>query len=801
MPARAAAQVDLLDQTEQQASSLVNEIGVAVVSVGLNNTARPGEWTGIRVRLNERGTQQRDVLVRVVIPDVDGDDALYEADFTTNPGIEQLLWVYARLPFDLPTTGGFAIRVFEALEAETDSSTGVGLVAGELLGQTIYNWPGNMPGKGTGLLAVVGNTPGGIVGYQQGGIDGINPLGHEVTKIATLTVDSIPDRWMGLAAVRELVWNGPTPSELRVDQVRALREWIERGGHFVVILPATGQDWLALGNQELAAMLPRVSVNRVENEPVSALRPLITDEPFTDLQLPDTPVTIHTFDPMADAGHAEADPILQEASGRNVVVSRSVGVGAVTLVGLPGWDPRLTLRGLPETDVFWHRVLGRRGRIVTTPEENDLKAANQYFDQNRPSLVFDGDISDGISKSGRSLVAVMLGLVVFIVYWLVAGPGGFAFLKQRGISKHAWVGFLAASVAFTALAWGGATLLRPKRVEISHLSYVTHIYGQRVQTVRSWASVLAPVYGNATVWLDSDDAATGGSRFQQAVAPWETSTANVRGTFPDARDYQIDSRSPDRLTFPARATVKQVQLDWAGGLPWSSIRPVVEPEDDPFAAIYRSPPGDQTSMLRGQLIHSLPGELQDVKVILFLGQLDVRTSISKSLLLSSVSAWEIGDWAPDTPLDLALQTPANAASGSRLFDDMLKGNRFGEDALPRADSRTDRYHWLSFFNLFGPPVSSNSFVQSPPVARRDAAHTLDLSRWSTRPCLVVIGSLRTNAADAMPLPLGVATNGREREPVIEGTTIVRWVFPLPTDPPDVFTPTDPADATPGTESP
>ncbi|MFG0259381.1 MAG: hypothetical protein ACF8LK_03430, partial [Phycisphaerales bacterium JB041] len=711
--------------------------------------------------------------------------------------VEQPVWAYARLPFDIAGTGGFAIRAFEAEDAPAEGPD-IGFIPGKLLGQTIYNWAGNMPAKATGLLGIVGNTPGGLSGYQQGAADGANPLGHEVTQIATLTADSLPDRWMGLAAIRELIWNGPSPSELRIEQVRALREWIERGGHFIVILPATGQDWLALGNQELAALLPRASVFRVEDEPVSELRPLLTDARPADLSLPNTPITVHTFQALADAAPGEADPILADTAGRPVVVSRSVGVGAVTLVGLPGWDRRLTMLGLPEADVFWHRVLGRRGKVATSAELEELKRTNQLVAGSRPPRVFDADIASGISKSGRSLIAVMLGLIVFVVYWAVAGPGGFTLLKQRGWTRHAWLAFLGASIAFTALAWGGATILRPKRVEISHLSFLDHVYGQRVQRVRTWASVLTPVYGDASVWLESDDAASGGSRFQQAVAPWEASQSAARGSFPDARAYSIDARSPDRLTFPARATVKQVQLDWAGGLEWENIRPVVEPDADPFRAVRFTPPGE-LAVLRGQLIHNLPGTLEDVQIIVFRGQVDIRPTSNKTALLASANAWDIGEWAPGAPIDLgAATTNATTTLLSSKLDSIVGSGRWTDDNLPDPSDRLSRYEWLAFFDLFGPPVSRvGSF--GAPVARREATHAFDLSRWSTRPCLVVIGVLRDEAGQDLPLPIGVSTNGREREPVVAGTTIVRWVYPLPADPPRIppTETTDPATGTPG----
>ncbi len=780
-------QVDLLQQMDRQAG-VTGEIELKIESVGLGNAARPGEWAGIRLRMTDRGSTQREVLVRAVITDVDGDDAQYETVVTTNPGVgDQPVWLYARIPFDMPQTGGFVVSAFEAEETD-DAANPVGFVASRPLGQTAYRW-GQTAGRNTGILAVVGNTPGGLSGYTQRAqsMPDTDPLGHEVSVITTLsTAEALPDRWMGLAMVREIIWNGESPNNLRIEQVRALREWVERGGHLVVILPAVGQDWLALSNRELADILPRVEVTRLEAEPLRSLRPLLTDADPRLLSVPDVAVTVYTFAPMADSGAGEADRILNDASGRCVVVSRSVGVGAVTMIGLPGWHPALTGKGLPEADVFWHRVLGRRGKVATDEEFTDLNNRNQ-IPNSRTAWTVDGDISATIGKSGRSLAGVMLGLIVFIAYWIVAGPGGFALLKQRKLAHHAWVAFVGAAMVFTALSWGGATALRPKRVEVSHLSFLDHVYGQRVQRVRSWVSVLVPVYGDAEVWLESDDAAAaGGSRFVQAVAPWEPAQDAARGSFPDARDYAVDSRDPQRLTFPARATVKQLQLDWAGGMAWDSVRPQVAEGADPFRAVRFSEPGSSNA-LEGTLIHNLPGMLEDVEIFLFRRQVPVRASAAGGPLLTSANAWAIqpSSWEPGTVLDLSAVTINAQSTALHLaggpLDTMVKG---ASDGLPTAGSRGQRLRWLAFFNLLGPPERNNNY-QPAAVARREATHGLDLSRWSTRPCVIIIGTLRLEGQDAAPVPMGVATNGTVRKPYYSGPTVVRWVYPLPDDPPEV----------------
>ena len=101
----------------------------------------------------------------------------------------------------------------------------------------------------------------------------------------------------------------------------------------------------------------------------------------------------------------------------------------------------------------------------------------------------------------------LVGFVLFVVYWLVAGPVGFAILKQKKQTAHSWVVYFLSAVVFTAIAWAGATSLRPKKIEVSHITLFDHVYGQPTQRARVFASVLLPGYGDATVRVGQGDLA------------------------------------------------------------------------------------------------------------------------------------------------------------------------------------------------------------------------------------------------------------------------------------------------------
>jgi hypothetical protein len=74
------------------------------------------------------------------------------------------------------------------------------------------------------------------------------------------------------------------------------------------------------------------------------------------------------------------------------------------------------------------------------------------------------------------------------------------------------------------------------------------------------------------------------------------------------------------------------------------------------------------------------------------------------------------------------------------------------------------------------------FENSRFVQRR-ITHGYDLSAWLTQPCVIVIGQMQQADPAQPPVPLFVSTGGSFREVKSSGRTLVRWIYPLPADPP------------------
>lgn len=746
-----------------------DEVRIEVGEFGVGNIARAGDWCGIRLKLTDSASKQREVLVGIQLEDADADRPAYSRVLTLNPGVTQDAWFFLRLPFWFSQGEGVLVQVHEPAP---DDSSAVGSRAGRLLARKLVTSTGRVAEPARGLFAIIGTNEMGLRQYatMAGGGQPWPALGHEVTDSAPgLAVRTFPDRWLGWAPYEVVFW-GDSPggaeadvSQLRGERTRALKEWVQRGGHLVIVLPPTGQAWTNPATNELLDILPAVSITRRENVDLAEYRPLLVRSP--DVSLPRSGV-VHTFQPRADAGDGEAIRLLSGPRGDCVVARRLVGVGAVTLVGIDFSSRLLSQGGSLDADVFWHRVLGRRGILTPDAKEVVPRSNNEAF--------VDRVISGEISKRATAATGLLLGVLLFVVYWLVAGPVGFAALKHRNAQRLAWVGFVAVALLFTGVAFGAATWFRPTRLEATHLTVLDHVYGQRVQRARSWMSLMLPRDGTVSVVApDSEGAApAAGSRRELGgvLAPWDPVGADRRGGFLDAREYAVDARDPTRLDFPSRSTVKLAELDWAGAPRWKMPRPF---HDEGIRV-------DGTKLL-GALVHELPGPLEDVTLAVVLGQRPVGADL-RPRLVSAVQFWKLQEpWAPGTPLDLT-QTTAQAASsnsGELWLANLVPLSQSGF-GLPAADLRFFRtvreaFTAATFYTQFGIPEDvKNTNGMSAGIVRREATHAMDFGRWFTQPCLIVVGFLKSDTVDA---PVGVYVDNTLVPS--QGTTVVRWVFPLP----------------------
>lgn len=757
-------------------------IELADQQFGVGAIVRPGGWAGVRLRITDSSPEPREILLRAQGYDPDGDRPMYELVVAASAAASRDAWLYLKLPPDFSIQDTLTVEAFEAVATDNPRAP---YRAGEFLGRSILAPRMVLPPTDAmvGLVHRAGSMGLNQYSVAAQGIATWSPLGHERTEVVEqLEARGLPDRWMGLMPFETLVWGSENPADLGTERPRALIEWVRRGGHLVIVLPTFTQAWTDARSNPLSPILPRVTI---EPYPVRAdlneLLPLLAgDRASRELALPpvDASQIVRTFRPDPDARPGEAVAVLNDRAGRALVVRRIEGLGMVTLVGVDLSAPAFRRFALPQADAFWNRVLGRRYeyRSEASLSADASPQLRNVLQRNRAPEYYDDDVRSEIATSGRSAAGLLLAFIVFSLYWLVAGPLGFGILKRAGWTRHAWVTYLGAAAAFTAIAWSGAFALRPKRVEARHLSIIDHVYGQGVQRTRSWMSVLVPWYGEATLRIGDDGpGAPGGERFHNTIAPWSPREAGIVTRFPDVRPYRIDARRPDEITFPTRATVKQLQADWAGEplADWRMPRPVLRPGEggEPQLALIEG------GRVEGVLRHELPAALEDVYVIAVSRQIRLGASGGQSI----AAGWALkraDAWAPGQDWDLSQIDQRTWEPLPNLLDALVPPAR-----RPLADTRSplgvgDHLTGMSLFHHLDPPQFSASSTAEPVVARRWQAHGWDLSSWLSQPVILVIGHMR---GAEMPTPVRLGAEGRAFP--TSGHVMVRWVYPLEANPP------------------
>ncbi|MFN9929351.1 MAG: hypothetical protein ACK54T_01585 [bacterium] len=791
--ARQAANPERPGQTQigaGGAQGTAAEVDLRVLQFGVGNVARPGTWTGVQVQVQDLGTQARDIVVRLGVRDQDGDTAQYQATVATNPGTKTSLWLYPRLTFRDSGNTTFVLSAHEAREGNADErAAGLDRI-GKQLGRVAFQ-PGQarMVGDDLGMIGVVGRATAGLDLYALPATSSVPwaaMANERVMLVSGLGASNMPDRWMGLWAFSTIVWTGngsdAEPTDLVEQQAQALGQWVQRGGHLVVVLSPVGQAWTNPA-QPLADIMPRVTVSRDEAADLNNYRPWLTHKPIA---LP-TSSPVQSFKVLPNGLAQEGQRLIVSQDGKLLAVRRTVGSGAVTLVGVDVGSRALASLGAVQAEAFWNRVLGRRGRTPTASEIIELATVKAGTSRtphkfsSREQVAVDTTLAGSISRTGKAALGLLLAFLVFAAYWVAAGPLGFHILRKSGRTQYAWLGFVLVGAGFTALAWTGAQLLRPNKTSVRHLTILDAVSGQPTQSARIFAAASLPGYGEQTFGLAGGVDA--GGEVSAAVSAWEpppSALGDSQSVFPDARDYAVATRSPEQVRVPARGTVKSFTIDWLGPAAMKMPLPVspdaVKGQPPSITPLTIGVPPDGIGWrVQGALQHEFSVPLKDVSLIAVRGQSRIPASGGYQGQLQAVGiARKVSSWAPGELLVLN-DTAQWASADSFITKTMPRGSQGGLNVgAPRirADFESDML-LLSLFNVLDPPDTLGSDIPVG-VARREG-HDLDLSRWFTQPCLIVMGYL-----DEVPCPVGLAVDGRAVPS--SGRVLVRWIYPLADDP-------------------
>lgn len=771
-------------------------IGVGPGYAGLDGLIRPGAWTPIRVSVDNLSADDRDVLVAWEHLDSDGDRVVAQRRVTLARQREnQPVWLYAAVPATTGSDTRWNLRVVDAESGQLLATLTVQPKAEALLRD------------GETLIAVTSPANLGLTDFER------HDTTHAPVKLVRgLSLSRLPDRWQGLEALNTFVWTpdqGGDPADpLAVSEsaLSALRGWVFRGGHLVVMLPQVGQTWTG---SPLADMLP---VGAGQLRPVESndwwkyewLAGLTTPESVAS---GDAGLTVTTFD--VDADDPRATVLLRDTQDRPIAVAGRHGFGRVTLVGVDLTAPAIRNSGLHVgQERLWHRVFNWRSPAMTQTEAERLAKANELVTAQRLSratgatIELGGFIPGQIAMTG-TIGALLIGAIVwFGLYWLIAGWLLQPVLKKRGWERFAWVGFVLVVLVFAGVAWGGAALLRPGTTNVAHVTVLDFDGNAGVARGRAYVSLFVPEFGSAEVAVGGvEDGASSGrsaTNFPGAhnlISSPGLSEQATRAAFIDPQRYTVEAASPDAVGLPMRSTSKQLVVDYLGA---------VDRDMPGLAAPFtigalEGITADREGWPMGEVFHTLPGTLTNVQVIIcrreqFDERGDRRPTVPQAWRYVTPSGEN--RWAPGEPLKLEGAPSADervplypafrrwsALPNDRDWqDEGLLGRRLGEEGGIAVDLITAvdesviarRMELLSFFEAVPPPdirrdPNSTIGFSDGRVLARTLGQRLDMTPLTQGRRVIILGHLKDS-----PLPIPLTVDGRT--PASNGWTVVRWVY-------------------------
>jgi len=214
---------------------------------------------------------------------------------------------------------------------------------------------------------------------------------------------------------------------------------------------------------------------------------------------------------------------------------------------------------------IWDRTMDWRNDTLISFASIYQKPPDMYTAGTQNKTDLSKSVLAGMELPRRGAALVALAMVLFIGYWLVAGPGSYFFLLARRRSHYSWVAFAVCAVGATALTAAVVKLVLRGPPQLQHVTFV-HIAPDREMVAQSQFGLYIPRDGKQHIEL-ADFAP---KRFSYVI-PYPIHPDHIVDTadFPAYKEYEIamrdrNSAEPPAIDVPYRSTLKKFQARWIG---------------------------------------------------------------------------------------------------------------------------------------------------------------------------------------------------------------------------------------------
>lgn len=472
-----------------QAQGRFQDVIEMSVEVGFDKFFRPGQWTPVRAALKNHGES---VSGRLVIrPETSGTVVgnAFSAPIDLPSGAEKSAVIYIQAR-SFPDT----LRV----ELIDDA----GLVQTSQEASLIDLQPQDQ------LYAVVAGP-----NTAAPSLAGAHIGGYEAEQ-ALWGPSSIPESGNGLQSLDMMMLINIDSENLSSGQRRAIRHWLQGGGHLIV----TGGPSAQRTAQALMDSLPLAPQGSQSVADLTALARFSGD----------SQTTLRARTVIATGAIHESAAVLAEHEGIPLLIRRHIGAGVVDyLTADPSLEPLASWRGI---SALWLKLLAARSphpvwvEGFTRPEWGAEAVA---------------------SLPGVDLLPPIQTLCLFLaLYILSIGPINYLILSRINRNGWGWFTVPAVIIAFTGIAWTVGFNLRGSEIIVSRTSLVQSWAGGDEAQVNQFAGLLSP--RRATYSLTAPEgyflavagAATPSSIFASNTI--QTATEIEQGAAFSASDFTID---------------------------------------------------------------------------------------------------------------------------------------------------------------------------------------------------------------------------------------------------------------------
>jgi hypothetical protein len=572
------------------ASALFAQATGEVESIGFGNVYRPGCWTPMVVRLQPQTGQSAMYQIRIIQEDLDRDRILFtktialDGNVEGRSGDEQRFWTYfIPQPTDhgLPEPADGLRELQQKLKVLLCTSTGkpiTPLAIQHTISSVEPYTPPFQPHLGQKLILVV-------VDRQARSMPALGEFQKalglvEMPRFVTITLDDIPDNVIGLEGVDAIVLSSadPAPPEVGNRKIPILRQFVRQGGRLVLCQYAQWQRMEALGDL-LPVLYPRYGQG---DSTIQGMMERSDLHPLRDLAIRNPEVAAAWDRPKGPfkVAIAQAKPgavvdqwmtwqgsdAMPGLPGRTPWLVRQVyGLGSVTWVAQDLGDSAIVGRAPAGWLTVWDTVFDWNNTPL--PVSDDGRTASAQADQWGPRNPRDLGVLmlGGMSFTGKSTVYILLALLFFLLYWFIAGPGSYFYLRKKKWAALSWIVYGATAVAATVVTIGVVKVVLRGSPQIHHWTVVRTAPGQPA-IIRSHFGLYIPRGNEQRVEIKGFAPQSDSTLRAFAIHPQHVEASQE---FPAYMEYTLsigDAMSDDPVAagFPYRSTSKKLQAQWIG---------------------------------------------------------------------------------------------------------------------------------------------------------------------------------------------------------------------------------------------